>query len=465
MSLLRRVAAASKGGGREGAPPAVRSPMEGQVATARAQALRSERVRVTRLMMERVGFTEVARIVAMADAGRARLELRPALEAVINADGRLDVTGPERELVITDVLNDVVGLGPLQPLLEDDEITEIMVNGRDRTFVERGGVLVPLGRLFESEEQIRILIDRVISPLGRRVDERSPMVNARLPNGYRVNAVIPPIALDGPTMTIRKFSDRISALDHLVRLGSMPAWYAELLSLAVRLRQDLAIAGGTGSGKTTLLNALSCEIPHGERIVTIEDSAELKFTHHPHVVRLEAREASIEGEGEVTIHDLLVNALRMRPDRIVVGEVRNREAIDMLEAMSTGHDGSLTTLHAGSAEEAVVRLTLLARYGIDLSSELIEEQIAMALDGIVMSVRAPSGKRYVSSYTGVSRAEGGGVRLTEYVRFDPSARAWTLAREPPFIEDALSAGALSWEEVNRWRGSCPSAPGCSRPLA
>ncbi len=380
-----------------------------------------------------------------------------------------------------------------------------------------------------------------------------------MPNGYRVNAVIPPIALDGPTMTIRKFTDRISALDHLVRLGSMPAWYAELLSLAVRLRQDLAIAGGTGSGKTTLLNALSCEIPHGElgsmpawyaellslavrlrqdlaiaggtgsgkttllnalsceiphgeRIVTIEDSAELKFTHHPHVVRLEAREASIEGEGEVTIHDLLVNALRMRPDRIVVGEVRNREAIDMLEAMSTGHDGSLTTLHAGSAEEAVVRLTLLARYGIDLSSELIEEQIAMALDGIVMSVRAPSGKRYVSSYTGVSRAEGGGVRLTEYVRFDPSeiamaldgivmsvrapsgkryvssytgvsraegggvrlteyvrfdpsARAWTLAREPPFIEDALSAGALSWEEVNRWRGSCPSAPGCSRPLA
>ena len=183
----------------------------------------------------------------------------------------------------------------------------------------------------------------------------------------------------------------------------------------MRVRQDLAFAGGTGSGKTTLLNALSCEIPHGERIVTIEDSAELKFTHHPHVVRLEAREASIEGEGAVSIHDLLVNALRMRPDRIVVGEVRNREAIDMLEAMSTGHDGSLTTLHAGSAQEAVVRLTLLARYGIDLSSDLIEEQIAMALDGIVMSVRTPDGRRFVSTYTGVSRAPDGGVRLTEYV--------------------------------------------------
>ncbi len=191
----------------------------------------------------------------------------------------------------------MVGLGPLQPYLEDDAVTEIMVNGRDHTFIERRGTLVALGRLFESEEQIRVLLDRIISPLGRRVDERSPMVNARLPNGYRVNAVIPPIAIDGPTLTIRKFSDRISALDHLVRLGSLPAWYAQLLSFAVRVRQDLAVAGGTGSGKTTLLNALSCEIPHGERIVTIEDSAELKFTHHPHVVRLEAREASIEGEG------------------------------------------------------------------------------------------------------------------------------------------------------------------------
>lgn len=288
------------------------------------------------------------------------------------------------------------------------------------------------------------------------------MVNARLPNGYRVNAVIPPVAIDGPTLTIRKFSDRISSLEHLVRLGSLPAWYAQMLSFAVRLREDLAVVGGTGSGKTTLLNALSCEIPHGERIVTIEDSAELKFTHHPHVVRLEAREASIEGEGAVTIHDLLVNALRMRPDRIVVGEVRNCEAIDMLEAMSTGHDGSLTTLHAGSAEEAVVRLTLLARYGVDLASSLIEEQIAMALDGIVMSVRTPSGKRYVSSYTGVSRAPGGGVELTEYVRGDAVAHTWELIREPPFIGEALRTGALEQEEVDRWRSSCQRASERSR---
>ncbi|MDO4437270.1 MAG: CpaF family protein [Coriobacteriaceae bacterium] len=419
----------------------------------RLRALRGD---AKRAVMERVGFDEVARMARMGDGARARRELRPALEAVLNANGSVDLADQERERVIRDVLNDVVGLGPLQPLLEDDSITEVMVNGRDSTFIERDGMLRPLGRLFETDEQIRILIDRIISPLGRRVDERSPMVNARLPNGFRVNAVIPPVSIDGPLVTIRKFSDRISTLEHLVSLGSLPDWYAQLLSFAVRLREDLAVAGGTGSGKTTLLNALSCEIPQEERIVTIEDSAELKFSSHPHVVRLEARDASIEGEGEVSIHDLLVNALRMRPDRIVVGEVRNREAIDMLEAMNTGHDGSLTTLHAGSAPEAIVRLTLLARYGVDLSSELIEEQIAMALDGVVMSMRTASGSRYVSSYTGVSRASGGGVELQEYVSFDEAEHSWTLVREPAFIERAVHSGALDREEVQRWRSSCPA---------
>lgn len=418
------------------------------------------RVRAKHAVMERVGYVEVARIVRAGSAAQARMELRPALEAALNADVSLGLGFDERNALIADVLDDMTGLGPLQALLEDDSVTEIMVNGLDRTYIERGGVLCPLGRIFESEEQIRITIDRIISPLGRRVDERSPMVNARLPNGFRVNAVIPPIAIDGPTMTIRKFSDRISTLAHLVDLGSIPDWYAHLLGYAVRCRMDLAVAGGTGSGKTTLLNALSCEISQAERIVTIEDSAELKFSRHPHVVRLEAREASIEGTGEVAIHDLVVNALRMRPDRIVVGEVRNREAIDMLEAMSTGHDGSLTTLHAGSAQEAIVRLTLLARYGIDLQSELIEEQIAMALDGVVMSVRKPGGRRFVSSFTGVSRAEGGGVALTEYVSFDPAKEAWTLIDEPPFIEEAVRSGLLDEGEVREWRSSCRPASAC-----
>ncbi len=424
-------------------------------ATRSSRARRAFARRVKRAAMERVGFSEMARIATANDTGHAREELRPAIEAVVNSENGGAANADERREIVEAVLDDVIGLGPLQPLLEDDTVSEIMVNGSKSLFFERRGVLHPMESPFEDDEQIRIIIDRIISPLGRRVDERSPLVNARLKSGYRVNAVIPPIAIDGPVLTIRKFSDRITTLRELVDMGSLPEWYARLLSCAVSLRQDLAVAGGTGSGKTTLLNALSCEIPTDERIVTIEDSAELKFTRHPHVVRLEAREASIEGEGAVTIRDLVANALRMRPDRIVVGEVRGAECIDMLSSMQTGHDGSLTTLHAGSEEEAVVRLTLLARFGINLPSELIEEQIALALDGIVMSERRPDGRRFVTSYSGVSRAPQGGVRLERYVSFDRADRTWSLEREPPFIEEALSTGALSREEVERWRSLCP----------
>ena len=410
-------------------------------------------------VLERIGFAEVAHIVMTQSIEEVRTELRPAVEAVLNAQTSsmeaLPAGAVERDAVVSEVLDDMAGLGPLQPLLEDGTVSEIMVNGCGATFFERAGVLHPLGRLFESDEQIRILIDRIIAPLGRRIDERSPIVNARLKSGYRVNAVIPPIAIDGPVLTIRKFSDRITSLEELVRLGSLPAWYAQLLSFAVRLRQDLAVAGGTGSGKTTLLNALSCEIPTSERIVTIEDSAELKFSRHPHVVRLEARAASIEGEGAVTIRDLVTNALRMRPDRIVVGEVRGAECIDMLQAMNTGHDGSLTTLHAGTAEETVVRLTLLARYGINLPSELIEEQIAMALDGIVMSERRADGRRFVSSFSGVRRGHEGGVQLERYISFDTAEERWTIEREPPFVEQAVRERRLRAEEVEAWRSQCP----------
>ena len=411
-------------------------------------------------MMERVGFAEVVRLANLSDPEEARRELAPAVEAVLNAELSQDaeIVGEEvRSNIVRDVLNDVVGLGPIQPLLEDESVSEIMINGMNSAFYERHGVLIPLEAPFESDEQIRIIVDRIISPLGRRIDDSSPLVNARLPSGYRVNAVIPPIALDGTVLTIRKFSDRISTLDELVRIGSIPEWYADLLSCAVKLRQDLAVVGGTGSGKTTLLNALSCEIPVGERIVTIEDSAELKFSRHPHVVRLEAREASIEGKGAVSIRDLVTNALRMRPDRIVVGEVRGAECIDMLQAMSTGHDGSLTTLHAGSPQEAIVRLTLLARYGIDLPSDLIEEQIAMAFDGIVMVGRHADGSRAIEDYCGVSRAPTGGVELTEFVRYDKTERAWALVREPPFIEDGLASGVLEKEEVEEWRRLCSLA--------
>lgn len=444
MSLYERVVAARERAGEDV------TALHGGEELAR---MREIRVEAKRAMMERVGYEEVARLVESGDVEHARRELRPAVEAVLNAESSTKLTHVEHAMTVEDVLNDVVGLGPLQPLLEDDAVTEVMVNGCLGTFAERGGIIEALGDTFEDDEQIRVAIDRIISPLGRRVDERSPMVNARLANGYRVNAVIPPVAIDGPMLTIRKFSDRIDSLDRLVSIGSLPEWYARLLSWAVMLRQDLAVAGGTGSGKTTLLNALSCEIPMHERIVTIEDSAELQFKRHPNVVRLEAREASIEGEGAVTIRDLVANSLRVRPDRIVVGEVRGAEAIDMLQAMNTGHDGSLTTLHAGTAEEAVVRLTLLARYGIDLPGALIEEQIAMALDGIVMSLRMADGRRYVSSYTGVTRSEEGGVQLTEYVRFDAGDCAWNLVEEPPFVDWAVRAGRLDEGEVKTWRQS------------
>ncbi len=391
---------------------------------------RAVKRRTKRAVMNRVGYDEVARISAYVDLAFARSELRPAVEAALNVEEPTDLATPERETIIDEILDDVVGLGPLQPLIEDDTVTEIMVNGCRSAFFERNGVLYPIEHAFEDDEQIRVLIDRIISPLGRRIDERSPIVNARLKTGYRVNAVIPPVAIDGPILTIRKFSDRICSLDELVGLGSLPLWYAQLLS---------------------------CEISTGERIVTIEDSAELKFAHHPHVVRLEAREASIEGEGAVTIRDLVTNALRMRPDRIVVGEVRGAECCDMLQAMNTGHDGSLTTLHAGTEQETVVRLTLLARYGIDLPSELIEEQIAMALDGIVMSERHADGRRFVASYSGVRRGASGGVELERYVTFDAAERTWTLDREPPFIAEGLRSGTLTQEEVDEWRSLCPSS--------
>jgi pilus assembly protein CpaF len=280
-------------------------------------------------------------------------------------------------------------------------------------------------------------------------------VNARLANGDRVNAVADSVAIGGPVVTIRRFSNRITSLDTLVELGSLPAWYAQLLRWAVRTRRGIAVAGGTGSGKTTLLNALSCEIDPGERIVTIEDSAELRFDAHPDVVSLEARGASIEGSGEVTIRDLVKNSLRMRPDRIVVGEVRGEECVDMLAAMTTGHDGSMTTLHAGTAEEAVLRLVLMARFGMDLPADIIEEQIASALDLIVMSRRSPDGMRFITSTheVGWSREEKA-VDLGECVSFDVAERTWALVREPEFVGQGVSDGILDEGEVEQWRSSC-----------
>ena len=386
-------------------------------------------------------------------AAQAREELAVAVEAVLNTQGFEGLLEHERSSLARQVLDEVCGLGPIQRLLEDDEITEVMINGCQALFYERAGELHPAETVFDSPEQIMIVMDRILAPLGRRLDRSSPIVSARLANGDRVNAVASPVAIDGPAVTIRKFSARAWSLARLVDLGSIPSWFAELLSWAVRSRRSIAVAGGTGSGKTTLLNALSCEIPVTERIVTIEDSAELRFDTHPNVVRLEARGASIEGSGEITIRDLVKNALRMRPDRIVVGEVRGGECIDMLNALNTGHDGSLTTLHAGSAEEAVLRLILMARFGMDLPTALIEEQIATAIDLIVVTRRLSDGRRVVTSLSEVSRGEGGQALLDECVTFDFVDRTWALGHEPRFVGAALADGILTEEEVQRWR-SC-----------
>ena len=401
-------------------------------------------------LVERLGLATIASMLSEERASEVRSELRVVLEAILNTREDLPPSA-DKETLIRQVVDEVCGLGPIQPLLEDKEITEVMINGVGALFYERGGELYPAETVFDSPEQIMIVMDRILAPLGRRLDRSNPLVSARLANGDRVNAVAAPIAIDGPAVTIRKFSDRIRTLERLVEVGSMPAWYAQLLSWAVRCSRSIAVAGGTGSGKTTLLNALSCEIPPGERIVTIEDSAELRFDAHPNVVRLEARDSSIEGSGEVTIRDLVKNALRMRPDRIVVGEVRSGECIDMLNAMNTGHEGSLTTLHAGSAEEALMRLVLMARFGMDLPTDLIEEQIATAIDLIVVTRRLSDGTRVVTSLTEVSRARDGSAQLDERVSYSSGTCSWELRSEPLFVSKGIEDGVLSEEEVRQWR--------------
>ncbi len=414
------------------------------------------RERLKHELVERLGLETVAGMLASGGVEQARDELSVACRAILNTGTFEGVTAEARERLVRQVADEVCGLGPIQPLLEDERVTEVMINGCDALFYEREGELKQSDLRFDSPEQILVAIDRILAPLGRRLDRASPLVDARLPNGDRVNAVDASVAVNGPLVTIRKFSSEVRTLAALVELGSLPGWYATLLAWAVRARRSIAVAGGTGSGKTTLLNALSCEIGCDERIVTIEDSAELRFDTHPDVARLEARGASIEGQGEITIRDLVRNSLRMRPDRIVVGEVRGEECVDMLQAMNTGHDGSMTTLHAGSAEEAVLRLVLMARFGMDLPADIIEEQIASAIDLIVMSRRLADGTRLITTASEVGWEEGR-IVLHECVAFDLSARSWELVREPAFLASAVADGILDGEEVEAWRQACTSS--------
>ena len=350
------------------------------------------------------------------------------------------------------LVDELLRYGPISPMIDANDITEIMVNGPDRIFVESKGCLYETGVRFLNEQHLIQIIQRIVEPLGRHVDAASPMVDARLPDGSRVNAVIPPLALDGSSMTIRKFADRKLTTEDLIAFGSMTKEMALFLREAVRARQNILVSGGTGSGKTTLLNILSQFIPEGERLVTVEDSAELKLSHR-NIVRLETRPANVEGKGRITIRDLVVNCLRMRPDRIIVGECRGAEALDMLQAMNTGHDGSLTTCHANNPRDALSRLeNMVMMAGFELPSTAIREQISSAVDIIVQQSRLGDGSRKVVKIVEVTGREGDVIQMQDIFEFQQTGIGQggeilghyaATGNIPYFVEELRKRGALS----------------------
>ncbi len=346
-------------------------------------------------------------------------KVRQTLHAVLEREEK-PLTTADRNRIAQEVADDILGYGPLEPYLRDTTVSEIMVNGPDEIFVESDGRLTRAGNVFADESHLRRTIDKIVAKVGRRIDESSPMVDARLADGSRVNAVIPPIALDGSMLTIRKFAaDPFTAQD-LVDFGTMTPAVSDFLSACVRGRLNVLVSGGTGSGKTTTLNVLSSAIPADERIVTIEDAAELQL-HQDHVLRLESRPSNVEGKGQVTIRDLVRNSLRMRPDRIVIGEVRDGAALDMLQAMNTGHDGSLSTVHANTARDALARLeTMVLMAGVDLPVRAIREQVASAVDLIVQQARLKDGSRRITQVTEVVGMEGDVITLQDLFVLDMS---------------------------------------------
>jgi len=390
------------------APPIVRN---GRVSETQASAYGRIRERVQRRLL-----AELSPVVDTNDATSVRRALEQIFVETLQEE-KLPMSRSDRTMLFEQIVADVLGYGPIEPLLRDDTVTEILVNGPYSVFIERSGILEETDIQFRGTEEVMHIIDRIVTPLGRRIDESSPMVDARLPDGSRVNIIIPPLALDGPSISIRKFARAVFDVEDMIKLGTLTRETADFLHACVQARLNIVVSGGTSTGKTTLLNVLSSFLPERERIITIEDAAELQL-HQRHIVRLESRPPNVEGKGQVTIRQLVINALRMRPDRIVVGEVRGGEALDMLQAMNTGHDGSLTTAHSNSPRDTLSRVgTMALMAGMDLPLRAINEQIASAFDLVVHLDRLADGSRRVVNVTEVQGMEGDVIVMQDIFRY------------------------------------------------
>ena len=375
--------------------------------------LQDLRLRIHRKLIDTLDLSKLSNL----EMERVRVEIRRILEDMVMAEA-IPLSRADRDRLVMEVQHEVFGIGPLETLMKDPEVSDILVNGYDKIYVEKYGKLEKTDVVFRDDTHLMQIIERIVTRVGRRVDESSPMVDARLADGSRVNAIIPPLALDGPVLSIRRFGVERLTINDLIQFNSIPPQIAEVASACVKSRLNMLVSGGTGAGKTTLLNCLSNYIPDNERIVTIEDSAELKL-QQDHVVRLETRPPNIEGQGSVTARDLVRNALRMRPDRIVIGEVRGGEALDMMQAMNTGHDGSISTIHANSARDALSRLeTMMLMAGIALPERALREQVASALDVIVQLTRLSDGSRKVVEFSEVTGMEGSTITTQTIFKFD-----------------------------------------------
>jgi pilus assembly protein CpaF len=419
--------------------------MPGSVADGTGQnSFQEMKSRLHRTLINRMDLTKLSTLTPE----QVHAEVSRLAEQVL-AQEAMPLSVSERERLVNDVQHELFGLGPLEPLLKDPTISDILVNSHNTIYIERRGKIEPTNVRFKDDEHLMRVIERIVSSVGRRIDESSPMVDARLQDGSRVNAIIPPLSIDGPVLSIRRFGSDPLKMSSLVENKALTKDIADMLQMVVHARLNVLISGGTGAGKTTLLNALSAYIPENERIVTIEDSAELQL-QQPHTVRLETRPANIEGKGEVTQRDLVRNALRMRPDRIVIGEVRGGEAIDMLQAMNTGHDGSLTTIHANTPRDAVARLeTMIQMTGMRLSDRAMRQQVASAINLVVQVARMSDGSRRVTSISEITGMEGETITMQEifmYERTGIDAQGQVIGRfrptgiRPRFAEKLKACG-------------------------